>query len=67
MKKYLMVKLNHMASIPPGSIWRGNGVFDYISDQKDPAVIKELLSEHDDSGKVLFKKTGFKVKGRAIK
>lgn len=65
MKKFIMAKLNHMADIPPGAIWRGDGVFDFVSERKDPAVIKELLSEVDETGKVLFKKAGFTVKGRA--
>lgn len=66
MKKFIMAKLNHMADIPPGAIWRGDdGVFDFVSDRKDPAVIKELLSEHDEKGKLLFRKPGFTVKGRS--
>ena len=65
MYKLIMAKLHNLATVPPGSIWRGNGVVDFVEDRRDNDIIKELLKESDETGKELFVKPGFVTKGRA--
>jgi hypothetical protein len=60
-----MAKLHNLATIPPGSIWRGDGVIDFKEERRDTDIIKELLKESDETGKELFVKPGFTTKGRA--
>ena len=60
-----MAKLQQLSVVPNGSIWRGNGIVDFITDRRDNDIIKELLKENDETGKELFKKPGFDVNGRA--
>ena len=63
-RKYLLATLHDMTPVPDGSIWRDDGVFDFVVDQ-DPYNIKEKLSEYDDKLNLVFKKIGMKIKGRA--
>ena len=65
-KKYLITTLHNLTPVPPGSIWRDDGVFDFVADE-EPENIKEKLSEFDDQLKKIFKKRGLKIKGRAEK
>ena len=65
-KKYLVATLHNLTPVPPGSIWRDDGVFDFVADE-EPFNIKERLSEHDEQLNLVFKKAGLKIEGRAEK
>lgn len=56
-----LATLNNLAHIPPGSIYRGNGKWDFKAD-KLPDIVKEKLKEVKDDGTAIFTKAGEKVK-----
>lgn len=65
-KKYFVATLQNLTPVPVGSIWRDDGVFDFVAED-EPQNIKEKLSEYDDQKKIVYKKKGLKIKGRAEK
>ncbi len=55
--------LNNMVFVPPRSIYRGEGQFDFIADDdKLPDVAKQKFLEVDAQANVIFKKGGFNKK-----
>lgn len=56
-----LATLHHMCHIPPGSIYRGNGKFDFSSD-KLPDICKERLKETKDNGDAVYSKPGENTK-----
>ncbi len=55
--------LNNMVFVPPQSIYRGEGQFDFIADDdKLPDVAKQKFLGVDDQANVIFKKGGFNKK-----
>lgn len=62
MANYLAT-LNNWAHIPPGSIYRGNGKWDFKADKlPGTAVVKERLKEVKDDGTAVYTKAGEKAK-----
>ena len=53
-----IVTLENFSPVPPGSIYRGAGKVDFIS-EKIPDEVKERLAELDDKGREVFRKPGF--------
>lgn len=55
--------LNNMVFVPPQSVYRGEGQFDFIADDdKLPDVAKQKFLEVDAQANVIFKKGGFNKK-----
>lgn len=66
MKNYLAT-LNYKNHVPPGSIYRGSGKFDFMVDDtiSIPTSIKEKLIELKENADVIYKKGGETTKIRA--
>jgi hypothetical protein len=58
--------LNNMVFVPPQSVYRGKGQFDFFiaDDDKLPDVAKQKFLEVDDQANVIFKKGGFNKKSQ---
>lgn len=63
--KNLICTVTNFALLPPGTIHKGSGEYDLLADNYP--FIKEKLVEVDETGKVLFRKTGYKKKARGEK
>ena len=59
-----LATLHHMCHIPLGSIYRGNGKFDFPAD-KLPDICKEKLKEVKDDGTAVYTKPGENTKTTA--
>lgn len=56
-----LATLTHLCHIPPGSIYRGNGKFDFYSTAL-PDICKEKLKETKDNGDAVYTKPGENTK-----
>lgn len=74
MRNYLATFTN-WANIPPKTIYRGRGKFDFYADETaPPPIIKEKLIEQKEDASVVYRKAGettkiasdLKKEGRAI-
>ncbi len=63
---YLTAKLHHLTGVPTGSVYLGDGDFDFKCKEYQPNM-KERLAEFDDKFKKIYKKPGFNKKVKAEK
>ena len=54
---YLTVKFYNLSRVPDGSVYMGDGDFDFQTD-KMPVNVKEKLAEYTDDLKKVYKKLG---------
>ena len=54
---YLTVKFYNLSIVPDGSVYMGDGDFDFQAD-KMPVNVKEKLAEYTDDLKKVYKKLG---------
>lgn len=64
--KNLICTVSGFALLPPNTVHKGGGEYDMLVEGVYP-FIKEKLVEVDETGKVVFKKTGYKKKARTEK
>lgn len=61
--KNFLVTINQWAHIPPGTVFRGSGKWDFYADTlPDANVVKERLKEVKENGTVDYAKAGEKTK-----
>jgi len=74
MRNYLATFTN-WANVPPKTIYRGIGKFDFYADETNlPPIMKEKLVEQKEDAKIIYRKAGettkiasdLKKEGRAI-
>ena len=63
---YLTVKFYNLSIVPDGSVYMGDGDFDFQTD-KMPVNVKEKLVEYTDDLKKVYKKSGYTKKVMAEK
>jgi len=63
---YLTVKFYNLSIVPDGSVYMGDGDFDFQTD-KMPVNVKEKLAEYTDDLKKVYKKSGYTKKVMAEK
>ena len=55
---YLTVKFYNLSIVPDGSVYMGDGDFDFQIDRM-PVNVKEKLAEYTDDLKKVYKKAGY--------
>ena len=63
---YLTVKFYNLSIVPDGSVYIGDGDFDFQADRM-PVNVKEKLAEYTDDLKKVHKKVGYTKKVMAEK
>lgn len=58
--KFITSTLHDISPIPAGSIYRGSGMFEFVT-EKDPYNIKLKLAEYDPEKKTYYKDQSVKV------
>ena len=58
--KIITATLHNLTPIPPGSVYRGNGMFEF-SCKKDPETIAKKFAEYDPEQKIYFKDKSLKI------
>ena len=58
---YLTVKFYNLSRVPDGSVYMGDGDFDFQADRM-PVNVKEKPAEYTDDLKKVYKKTGYTKK-----
>lgn len=60
MTKYITGTLHNISPVPAGSVYRGDGMFEFET-EKDPYSIKLKLAEYDPEKKTYYKEKSVKV------
>lgn len=55
-----------MTPVPPGSVWQGDGLFDFIAD-KLPPNIKEMFVEFNPDDTIKSRKPGYVVPPKPVR